>query len=283
MSVRTHVNMVIIFLVLVVFFKLNLHSHAFLIDESNQDGFLLVVKQNTVVQFMIDHGLHKFHKLENLNITHSVDFDMKHNCLFWSDTNDHNFYCNCPKKDGKRISVQLFSSTFSNSLAYDWMSGTLYFSLYELRKIDMVKIVYAGSSTASAIMRRTIINTTTTARKIVVHPKRGYLFWTEFHSETDALISRSNLDGSAARVLFRHPKIYKPNAISVDSEKDRIYWADSLVGYVGSSDLNGRNVITVCKLLKGDLWIQSITVRAGYLFWYDWNNSAGIYYTEKGE
>lgn len=268
---------------LIVFLKICFVSYALLIDKTNQEGFILIVKSNSVVQFMIENGLYKEYRLDKFNATVSVDVDMKHNCLFWYNDHDNKFYRNCPTISGERISTPLFWSLPSYSLAYDWMSETLYFSLQDQRKIEMVKIIDSGDPMASSTIRCKVIETKSTARKVAVHPKRGYLFWTEYENGTNAMISRSNLDGTGVRVLLRHPKISAPNVIAVDYDDDKIFWADLNFGYIGSSDINGRIVLTIFRAHDHYLLTNAISVRGGLLFWHNWLNSSTIYYTEKGK
>lgn len=111
-------------------------------------------------------------------------------------------------------------------------------------------------------MRRTLINTKSTPRKVVVHPKRGYLFWTEYDNKIDAIIFRSNLDGTAAQALFQYPKLIRPTAITIDYEEDIVYWFDSEVGYLTCSDLNGQNVRINLKQTFG--YRQSQSTGASY-------------------
>lgn len=259
-----------------------------LIEPTNGNDFILISTPKSLVQYTIEDGpngelsFSNKAKYELDKFMGLAEIDMKRNCLFWHDHGENYFYRNCPNKTGHQISTPLFPSNRTHSVTYDWMSDTLYFSLHKLRIIKMVKIIDGEDLTRPTLMHRRIIETKSTARKVRVHPKRGYLFWTEFETGTDALISRANLDGTGVRVLFRHPKIYNPNALTVDYDEDRLYWADPYFAYIGSSDLNGRNVGRVCMLEK-NLWLDMITVRAGHLLWYNSRNSSHIRYIEKGK
>lgn len=293
-------NMAVI--LLVVFFKLCFVSHAILIGETNGTDFMLISTPKSLLQFTIENGTQgefqlankKVYELDRFAVAHGIALDMKRNCLFWLDRKEggnHTLYCNCQNathKSEKRVTTALLSSNFSlsHTITYDWMSETLYYCHNALRKIELVKIIYGeGLSAPSSLMRRTIIDTKSSALKVVVHPKRGYLFWAEFsESGTDASISRSNLDGTGVRVLFRHPKIHTPFGLTVDLDEDRIFWADSEFLYIGSSDLNGRNVRKVAKFETGREWsVHIITLRTDHLFWFNWKNSTPIYYIGKGK
>lgn len=78
-------------------------------------------------------------------------------------------------------------------MAYDWISDLLYFTLFDQKRIELVRIFYdqstydrySGKYTIPNL-RHAVITTKLSPRKIVVHPGRGYLFWTEYE---DALCS----------------------------------------------------------------------------------------------
>lgn len=72
-----------------------------------------------------------------------IDFDMKHNCVFWYQLYDLTLYRNCLNKTGHRVSTPLMTSqAYVSSLSYDWMSETLYFIDKHDKRIDVVKVIY---------------------------------------------------------------------------------------------------------------------------------------------
>lgn len=86
----------------------------------------------------------------------------------------------------------------------------------------MWKVEWKDDSTASLVMRLTIINTKSEPNKIVIQPKRGYLFWIELTTGAGTVINRSILDGTNIRALFKHPSVRAPYAITVDYDMRKI-------------------------------------------------------------
>ena len=69
---------------------------------------------------------------------------------------------------------------------------------------------------------------------------------------------------------------YWPNAVFVDYTEDRIYWIDSYVDVIDSTDLNGQNR----QLLSGNIHPSQnmnpfdFTVYSDTLYWSDWNTDS---------
>lgn len=231
----------------------------------------------------------------------AYDFDITTNCALMYRQFDREILIRCD--DGRRVrGATIFRDDETQavlSLAYDWISDLLYFTLFDRKRIEVVKIFYNREQQANPYFRspygpflrysrHTIINTELSPRKMVVHPERGYLFWTEFENalcfiqrnklaSKVATISRSNLDGTDILVLARDPVVLQPKALTLDYENNRIYWYDSCLKYVGRSDLNGESF----ERLIDDEPMNSIAVYSNLLFWHNKNESA-ILYTDIG-
>ena len=66
-------------------------------------------------------------------------------------------------------------------------------------------------------------------RAIVVHPNRGYMFYSEW--DRPANISRANMDGTGVKV-FRNVLLGWPNGLSMDYTASRLYWCDALLDHI---------------------------------------------------
>ena len=107
-------------------------------------------------------------------------------------------------------------------LALDWAAKNLYY-------IDSRKGTLNVLSTINTENRRTLLSNLKRPRAIVVHPNKGYIFFSEW--DRPANISRANSDGSNV-VVFRKVLLGWPNGLSLDYEEDRLYWCDALLDHI---------------------------------------------------
>lgn len=103
-------------------------------------------------------------------------------------------------------------------MSYDWIGKNLYFVDGQKRTIELVRttINYAGR------MRKTILKKDRLGkpRGIVVHPKQGLLFYSDWH-ENKPHIGRVNMDGDDQKILFESPVVQWPNGLSIDPLSNR--------------------------------------------------------------
>ena len=128
---------------------------------------------------------------------------------------------------------------------------------------------------------RTLLKNLKRPRAIVVHPNRGYMFYSEW--DRPANISRANMDGTEVKV-FRNVLLGWPNGLSMDYEEDRLYWCDALLDHIQHADLDGKDVQTISSRLIRHPF--SLVVFKTHLFVTDWRLDAIIQMdkrTGKGE
>ena len=104
----------------------------------------------------------------------------------------------------------------------DWASHNLYY-------IDSRKGTLNVLSTRNHDYRRTLLKNLKRPRAIVVHPNKGYMFFSEW--DRPANISRANMDGTNVQV-FRNATLGWPNGLAMDYEADRLYWCDALLDHI---------------------------------------------------
>lgn len=181
-----------------------------------------------------------------LNATHAVfmEYDMKHNCVFSTDT--HTIIRQCLNGNRAPEILVSFGVERIDGLAYDWMSENLYFCDSERNTIEVLNVIKFDYASKNR-MRRTVIQSgdDIKPRNVQVHPKREYIFWTGWtsfgNSLTSGQIFRANLDGSDMRSLPINTRVDYPVDLCIDYEVDRIYWNDlSRSNYIASCDLDGK-------------------------------------------
>lgn len=99
-------------------------------------------------------------------------------------------------------------------------------------------------------------------RNLAVHSTKGWLFYTNLVSP--ARIERCRLDGSG-RLRIVESDIDQPSALTIDTEDDVIYWADTNLKTIQVSSLDGSNQR---KLVASQL-VQPIalTVHGRHIYW----------------
>ncbi|KAL6038747.1 hypothetical protein STEG23_008240, partial [Scotinomys teguina] len=102
-------------------------------------------------------------------------------------------------------------------------------------------------------------------RAIVVNPEKGYMYFTNLQ-ERSPKIERAALDGTEREVLF-FSGLSKPIALALDSKLGKLFWADSDLRRIESSDLSGANRI----VLEDSNILQPVglTVFENWLYWID--------------
>lgn len=101
-----------------------------------------------------------------------------------------------------------------NGLAVDWMANNLYWSDSVARIIEVARL--DGSA------RKTVISTDLTdPRTLIVYPKRGLLFWSDWGKAgvggKAAQIERSHMDGSGRKAIIDAENGY-PTGMAIDLE-----------------------------------------------------------------
>ncbi|XP_042893587.1 sortilin-related receptor-like isoform X2 [Penaeus japonicus] len=238
---------------------------------SKEQEFLLVSARQEILRYnLVDPGAGlRPLPIPNLRMVIALDFDMKNNCIYWSDINEDNLGIKRLCFDG-HSDVEVLVDTDLQSvegLAFDWISNNLYFVDGELKSVEVIRTDIHNYGR----MRRSLLtdNDLDNPRGIAVHPLRGYLYITDW-SETNPKVARTYLDGTNWKVLFDHTVVGWPNGITIDFQTERIFFADAKLDYIASADLDGQSMRKI--ISDSDKVIQpfAVGVYKSLLFWDDW-------------
>lgn len=192
-----------------------------------------------------------------------LDFDARDQQIYYSDVLQdviHRVHRNGTSKE-----IVLASQNEGvEGLAVDWVSKNLYY-------IDSRKGTLNVLSTRNVTYRRTLLKNLKRPRAIVVHPNKGYIFFSEW--DRPANISRAYSDGTNL-IVFKNMTLGWPNGLSVDFEQDRLYWCDALLDHVQHSNLDGTDVRTVISRLIRHPF--SIVIHKDFMYMTDWRLDAII-------
>ncbi|KAG8226274.1 hypothetical protein J437_LFUL004831 [Ladona fulva] len=240
--------------------------------------FLLVAQREKIARIGLEDKKLEILPIENLKNVIAIEFDMRNNCVYWADIKDDVIGRQC-LSDGKALPEKLVETDLSSieGMALDFISNLLFFVDGVRSKIEAIRIDAVGMGR----MRRTILDFTVLKkpRGIAVHPRLGYLFWTDWDPE-EPTVSRANLDGSDVRKLFTKPVVEWPNGITIDHIAERLYWVDARQDYISSSDFDGRRFR---KIISNDGRVShpfAVAVFKDFMYWDDWRQNA-IYMADK--
>ncbi|CAL8091762.1 unnamed protein product [Orchesella dallaii] len=245
--------------------------------------FLLVAKRDSVLRIDLNH----FERVETLPLPRvqaaiAVDFNLKNNCIFWSDV--HHKAIMRLHLDGKSSAEVLVSSDIVSveGLAFDWMANNLYFTDGGGSKIEVIRTDSESASFHRRLRKRLLTKPDVEKpRGIAVHPEKGYIFWTDWSTQNPG-IGRSHLDGSQPKKIVTgtnelgQMNVKWPNGITVDYSRNSIYWVDAYLDLMMTADLDGGHLRIV---LQKDTRIThpfAVGVYKNMVYWDDWT-TRGIY------
>ncbi|CAB3367800.1 Hypothetical predicted protein [Cloeon dipterum] len=190
-----------------------------------------------------------------------LDFDAREGMIYYSDVLQDVIYRIRTNGTGREI-VLASQNEGVEGLAVDWASRNLYY-------IDSRKGTLNVLSTRNVTYRRTLLKDLKRPRAIVVHPNKGYIFFSEW--DRPANISRAYADGTN-RQIFKNLTLGWPNGLSVDLMADRLYWCDALLDHVQHSNLDGTDVKTITSQLI--IHPFSLVVHEQWMYISDWRLDA---------
>ncbi|VVC91851.1 unnamed protein product [Leptidea sinapis] len=197
----------------------------------------------------------------------AIEFDMKNNCIYWSDTAVDTINRQCFGNGTKREIIVDTDLASIEGMALDWISNVLFFVDGLRKKIEAVRTDLSSQNR----MRTTILDAKVLSqpRGIAVHPRAGFLFWTDWDKKHPS-VSRSHLDGSNVKKLFTNPVVQWPNGITIDQMAERIYWVDAKEDYIASADLNGQYFRRILWHDRKVFHPFAIAVLKDKMYWDDW-------------
>ncbi|XP_060535234.1 low-density lipoprotein receptor-related protein 2 [Cylas formicarius] len=190
-----------------------------------------------------------------------LDFDADDEHIYYSDVLQDVIYR--VRRDGSSKEIVLASQNEGvEGLAADWAAKNLYY-------IDSRKGTLNVLSTRNVTYRRTLLKNLKRPRAIVVHPNKGFVFFSEW--DRPANISRAFTDGTNLTV-FKNLTLGWPNGLSIDFDTDRLYWCDALLDHVQHSNMDGGDVKTVnSRLIRHPF---SIVIYRDHMYITDWRLDA---------
>ncbi|XP_044735048.1 low-density lipoprotein receptor-related protein 2-like [Chrysoperla carnea] len=198
-----------------------------------------------------------------------LDFDAHEKYIYYSDVLQNVIYRVHLNGSSKEVIVASQIESVEG-LAVDWASKNLYY-------IDSRKGTLNVLSTRNVTYRRTLLKNLKRPRGIVLHPNKGYIFFSVW--EQPANISRTNTDGTNL-ITFENMTLGYPNGLTIDFEKDRLYWCDSKLHHIQHSNLDGIDIKTInSQLIRRPF---NLIIHGNYIYMTDWKFKAIIKLNKDG-
>ena len=153
-----------------------------------------------------------------------------------------------------------------DGLAIDWEGRNLYWCDKSTDTIEVSRL--DGKS------RRVLVRTGLhEPRAIVVHPYRGWLFYSDWSQH--AHIGRIGMDGTITEPRHIITKnLGWPNGLTIDYVTDHIYWSDARLDYIAMANLDGSGWKYI---VQEDLpHTFSLSVFEDFLYWTDWEHKSVV-------
>lgn len=159
-------------------------------------------------------------------------------------------------------------------LCYDPRSAALFWTSNRNASIRSVQLAeLSDESTASAAAQnaravRTVIRLSALdkPRGIAVESCLGMVYWTNWNTQAPA-IQRAYLTGYGVETIIRRD-IQMPNAITLDTAQNKLYWADARLDKIERANYDGsERVVLFHSAAKHPF---AIAVYGDELFWTDW-------------
>ncbi|XP_068628110.1 low-density lipoprotein receptor-related protein 6 [Battus philenor] len=192
----------------------------------------------------------------------AVDFLFMKNIICWSDQTAELIQCMDYNEtySGEKERIVSEGLITPTGIAIDWYTDKIYWTDGETNRIEVICI----NNKFRKVLFWAEVDL---ARAIAVVPKERLMFWTDWGEIPK--IERAGMDGDPqSRKVIVKDNIFWPNGITIDYDKNIIYWADAKLQFVDTIDFNGQNRK---RIVKGGLeYPYALTFFNDKLYWTDW-------------
>ncbi|KTG44453.1 hypothetical protein cypCar_00031434, partial [Cyprinus carpio] len=203
--------------------------------------------------------------LQGLTSVVALDFDRVDRRLYWIDVSRRVLERMFFNGTGREVVVN--GILHGEGLAVDWVGRKLY---WVDSFLDCMKVSELDGRFVRKLAEHCVDANNTycfeNPRAIVLHPKFGYVYWTDWGDK--AFIGRVGMDGNNKSAIIT-TKIEWPNGLTIDYTNDKLYWSDAHLNYIEFSDLDGNHRHTVYDGVLPHPF--AITVFEESVYWTDWN------------
>ncbi|XP_069676734.1 low-density lipoprotein receptor-related protein 1 isoform X1 [Periplaneta americana] len=165
----------------------------------------------------------------------ALDYDVKSQYIYYSDV--QRYVIERQKIDGSNRSVVLNKGINNcEGLAIDWMGRNIYWTDQGLGAIGVARL------DDTTQWKHFLYPNMYHPRAIVVHPKMGLMYWTDWASSASqrGKIEQAWMDGTH-RISLIESQLQWPNGLSIDYVDKKLYWCDAFLDKIERASLDGSN------------------------------------------
>ncbi|XP_071822844.1 low-density lipoprotein receptor-related protein 2-like isoform X2 [Apostichopus japonicus] len=194
----------------------------------------------------------------------ALDYDLQDGNIFVIDTS---LSLSRMKLDGSEKEVILSDYMVgAEGIAVDWVGRKLYIINRQRQVLEVTEL--DGSFRKTMIYQGLFY-----PRAVVVNPKRGVVYWTDWGLE--AYIGKSAMDGSTAIDKIIDSKIVWPNGLTIDFPAQKLFWCDAHLDFIAFSDMDGSNMHELPGQPGNEIAHPfALTVFEGWVYWTEWNKKS---------
>ena len=201
--------------------------------------------------------------LKGIKYAIAVEYDTSENRVYWSDIDFKVIRRAFANGTGMEDVVTGIENV--ESLAIDRIARNLYWTDTDNDRIEVSRL--DGS------FRRTLISDgLVNPRSIVIHPEKGFIYWTDWSDpdpEPVGRIERASLDGTDRQIIVAN--LTWANGLAIDYQTDMVYWCDGLAHKIEMVSLNGEGRRDLIPDILPHGKCYSVSLLHDWLYWIDQN------------
>ncbi|ESN90112.1 hypothetical protein HELRODRAFT_194679 [Helobdella robusta] len=179
----------------------------------------------------------------------SIAYDYQNDCLFFADTHYDNIQMICLRGEKSRLDQRVLMTQQMDrieSMSYNWVTKMLFWLDAGNKRIECMKV--------SNQKRRVVISRLLQPKSLVLHPKKGYMFWSDWTAVSPGIF-RSSIAGSDMKMIVDKSKanIKWPSGLTIDYSSSRLYFVDGSTNSILYCDFDGVLCLT---LLQSSTWLS---------------------------
>ncbi|XP_072019488.1 low-density lipoprotein receptor-like [Amphiura filiformis] len=229
----------------------------------------LVIFANRYDIRQVDVATNEYRQLfGNLRSAVALDFHIDSHSVYWTDVAEEQIqrgHIQNDSGDGVVIHSEVNVDT-ADGIAVDWIHGNLYWTDTGM---DTISVSNLDGSKYSVIIDDGLDE----PRAIVVDPRTGYMFWTDWG--VNPKIEQAGMNGVAgSRKSIVNTDLMWPNGLAIDYFSELLFWVDAKMHTLSSCDFDGMNRRTIINsntLLPHPF---SIAVFEDQVYWTDWEKAS---------
>lgn len=208
-------------------------------------------------------------RIKNPTIKNTIGlgYDYARSRIFYSDV--HSSTINMVLFNGTNHSTIVNQQLSVEGLAYDALTDQLFWTTNSdssIRAIDF-KLIGSDSVNNTKLVRQVIkLNRQDKPRGIAVEPCLSMVYWTNWNANA-ASIQRAYITGYGMESIIT-TEIRMPNALTIDYDNHKIYWADARLDKIERTDYDGANRVVLTHSMP--IHPFAMAVYGDMLFWTDW-------------